>query len=190
MKNKNIKDIVAPKLEKFWEENKEYLKYTFGRKVIADVAKFKYDIHQDQDLVREYIELNEKGTSQLRQFNRLNYGYNGLGGRLTPGVTGLYSRATLTDKDTTDDHLFGVTAVGWKVHMVIKELFDEGMSSKFIHDYMTEEWLPNHLHLWVVVKITKKEHKSNNLARDKHTIEEKENLVHYNEAGIEVLTWD
>ena len=190
MKNKNIKDLTKDKLQKFWNENSDYLKYTFGRKVIADVAKFKYDIHQNQNLVKEYVELNEKGTSKLRQFNRLNYGYNGLGGRLTPGVTDLYSRATLHDKNTTHDHLFGVTAVGWEVHTIIKKLFDEGRSSKFIHDYMTEQWLPNNLHLWIVIKITKDEHKKDNLARDEHTLEEKENLVHYNEAGIEVLVWD
>ena len=99
MKNKNIIELTKPQLKKFWEENSDYLKYTFGRKIIADVAKFKYDVHQNQQLVKEYVELNEKGTSQLRQFNRLNYGYNGLGGRLTPSVTGLYSRATLDNKE-------------------------------------------------------------------------------------------
>ena len=190
MKNKNIIELTKPQLKKFWEENSDYLKYTFGRKIIADVAKFKYDVHQNQQLVKEYVELNEKVTSQLRQFNRLNYGYNGLGGRLTPSVTGLYSRATLDNKDTTHDHLFGVTAVGWKVHTIIKKLFDEGRSSKFIHDYMTEQWLPNNLHLWIVIKITKDEHKKDNLARDEHTLEEKENLVHYNEANIEILVKD
>ena len=41
------------------------------------------------------------------------------------------------------------------VHTIIKKLFDR--SSKFIHDYMTEQWLPNNLHLWVMVKITKDE---------------------------------
>ena len=73
MKNKNIIELTKPQLKKFWEENSDYLKYTFGRKIIADVAKFKYDDHQNQQLVKEYVELNEKGTSQLRQFNRLNY---------------------------------------------------------------------------------------------------------------------
>ena len=187
MENKNIRDLTKDKLEIFWNEHSEYLKYTFGRKVIADIAKFKYDVHQNQELVKNYIDLNERGTSQLRQFNRLNYGYNALGGKLTPGVTGLYSRATLDDKDTTHDHIFGVTAVGWKVHTIIKELFDEGRSTKFIHDYMTEEWLPNHLYYWCQVKITKEEHKKDNLARDEHTLDEKENLIHYNQANIELL---
>jgi len=187
MENKNIRELTKDKLEIFWNEHSEYLKYTFGRKVIADIAKFKYDVHQNQELVKNYIELNERGTSQLRQFNRLNYGYNALGGKLTPGVIGLHSRATLDDKDTTHDHIFGVTAVGWKVHTIIKELFDEGRSTKFIHDYMTEEWLPNHLYYWCQVKITKEEHKKDNLARDEHTLDEKENLIHYNEASIELL---
>ena len=52
---------------------------------------------------------------------------------------------------------------------------------------MTEEWLPNHLYYWCQVKITKEEHKKDNLARDEHTLDEKENLIHYNEANIELL---
>ena len=70
---------------------------------------------------------------------------------------------------------------------LLKELFDEGRSTKFIHDYMTEEWLPNHLYYWCQVKITKEEHKKDNLERDEHTLDEKENLIHYNEAIIELL---
>ena len=49
---------------------------------------------------------------------------------------------------------------------------------------MTEEWLPNNLHLWVCVQITKEEHKSDNLARDKHTLEEKNKMVHFDEGQI------
>ena len=83
--------------------------------------------------------------------------------------------------------MFGVTAVGWKIHNIIKDLYEDGRSQRYIVDYMTEQWLPKNLHLWVCVKITKQEHKSDNLARDKHTLEEKEWLVHYNEANIEIL---
>ena len=55
MKNKNIKDLTKDKLQKFWNENSDYLKYTFGRKVIADVAKFKYDIHHWLILHGRYV---------------------------------------------------------------------------------------------------------------------------------------
>ncbi len=54
MKNKNVIELTKPQLKKFWEENSDYLKYTFGRKIIADVAKFKYDVHQNPQLVKEY----------------------------------------------------------------------------------------------------------------------------------------
>ena len=55
MENKNIRELTKDKLEIFWNEHSEYLKYTFGRKVIADIAKFKYDVHQNQELVKNYI---------------------------------------------------------------------------------------------------------------------------------------
>ena len=188
MKNKNVIELTKPQLKKFWKENSEEIKYYFGRKVAGDIAQFEFDrYYSNQQIVKNYTELNEKGTCKLRQLNRLKYGYNGLGSKLTPGVTGLYSEATLHDKDTTNDHLFGVTAVGWKIHNIIKDLYEDGRSQRYIVDYMTEQWLPKNLHLWVCVKITKQEHKSDNLARDKHTLEEKEWLVHYNEANIEIL---
>jgi hypothetical protein len=49
---------------------------------------------------------------------------------------------------------------------------------------MVNEWLYEHLHYWFTVKITKEEHKQENLARNKHSLEDKINLVHYDEAGI------
>ena len=52
---------------------------------------------------------------------------------------------------------------------------------------MIDEWLPQHLHLWLQVKILKSEHQgSGSIKRGKHTIEEKVALVHYDEANIKV----
>jgi len=187
VENKNIELITKQKIKKFWDKNSDILKYYFGRKVVGDIAQFDFDKkYPNQQIVKEYTELNEEGTCKLRQLNRLKYGYNGLGGKLTPSVTGLKSKKALEShyNDNTNDHLFGVTKVGWKIHTLIKELYDKGKSQDYIVNHMTEKWLPNNLHLWVCVQITKEEHKSDNLARDKHTLEEKNKMVHFDEGQI------
>jgi hypothetical protein len=73
--------------------------------------------------------------------------------------------------------LIGVTEVG---NQVVKEF----IKCNYDVDYMVNEWLYEHLHYWFTVKITKEEHKQENLARNKHSLEDKINLVHYDEAGI------
>ena len=83
-------------------------------------------------------------------------------------------------KKCTEDHLFGVTEIGTQVFLAYK-------NSGWDIDYMVNEWLPQHLHLWLQVKILKSEHQgSGSIKRGKHTIEEKVALVHYDEANIKV----
>ena len=83
--NKNIEQITKPKLKKFWDKNSDILKYYFGRKIVGDIVQFKFDEeYPNQQIVKEYTELN---ICKLRQLNRLKYGYNGIGGKLTPSVT-------------------------------------------------------------------------------------------------------
>ena len=54
---------------------------------------------------------------------------------------------------------------------------------------MIKNWLSDNLHLWVEAKITKLEHKADNLARDEHTLQQKLNLVHYDEGNIQLLQY-
>ena len=44
---------------------------------------------------------------------------------------------------------------------------------------MVDTWLYENLFLWMTVKVSKKEHKKENIARDKHTLDQKMCLEHY-----------
>jgi len=46
-------------------------------------------------------------------------------------------------------------------------------------DWMLNEWLYDNLHLWATIKVTKEEHKKENIIRNGHTLEEKNKLKHY-----------
>ena len=81
-------------------------------------------------------------------------------------------------KKCVDDHLFGVTEVG-------NAMFMEYKNSGWDLNYVLNEWLPQHLYLWLQVKILKTEHQGDgSVKRGKHTLEEKTSLVHYDEANI------
>ena len=53
---------------------------------------------------------------------------------------------------------------------------------------MTKDWLKDHLWLWATCRITKKEHRylSSKDIKQYSTMKQKKNLIHYNQAGIEV----
>ena len=58
VENKNIEQITKPKLKKFWDKNSDILKYYFGRKIVGDIAQFKFDEeYHNQQIVKEYTEL-------------------------------------------------------------------------------------------------------------------------------------
>jgi hypothetical protein len=135
--------------------------------------------------------LNKNDTCGLRQLGRLVFGYNGLGFKISPAKTGLQSRASLQVKgsECTSDHIVGVTLAGWEIHTKIKELFDKGEPKETIVNMMVKNWLSDNLHLWVQAKITKEEHKGDNLARDEHTLQEKLDLIHYDQGGIQLLQY-
>jgi len=176
----NIKDITQEHKDKLWNDNSEYFKYVFGRMLVMYKTGIDYDSGQSNNVnVDKYCTINDKGTSVLIQFTRLLIGYNGIGFNITPTRCGLISeRASVTsNSECTNDHLIGVTEVG---NQVVKEF----IKCNYDVDYMVNEWLYEHLHYWFTVKITKVEHKQENLARNKHSLEDKINLVHYDEAGI------
>mgnify|MGYP003112333531 CR=1 FL=1 len=185
----SLLSLVDKKLTEIYNKEKRTINYRFGRAVNGWVSDLEYDQSQDVDLVKIYTTLNENGTCGLRQLGRLRFGYNGLGFRITPSKVGLQSKASLFVKssDCTSDHVLGVTPVGWKIHEVILRLLGQGFSKESVVKYMIENWLSFHLHYWVEAKITKLEHKEDNLARDKHSLEDKLNLVHYDEGNIQLL---
>ena len=183
-----LRQLTDSKLRTFWDKNQDDLKYRFGRMCSMWIDGLKYDKKSKSILVERYTKLNKNGTCKLRQFGRLLFGYNGLGFRMGIKIIGLRSKAAigLPTSKTTDDHILGVTLVGWIVHNKILSLYNDGKSADYIIDYMINEWLFDHLHYWCVAKITREEHKKENLPRDEHKLEQKLSLEHYDEADIEL----
>ena len=56
------------------------------------------------------------------------------------------------------DHLIGYKSIS-------KEVVQDFIDSKFNEDYMCNKWLENHICLWMGVKVTKEEHKAENIQR-------------------------
>ena len=184
---KSLKEITYPKLNNLWKQNQAEYKYVFGRNCYSWLSGLEWDSNSPKYLVENYTTLNENNTSKFKQFGRLFFGYNGIGSNITPSMVGLISEKTLIDNNTVMDHILGVTEVGWKVHSILEELYNQGIDKNSICNQMIDGWLPEHLHYWCQCKITKQEHKADNLARNVHTLNEKIDFVHYDEAGIRVL---
>jgi len=108
-------------------------------------------------------------------------GYNGLGSQFYSRVI---SQEALNNPDQlmSKDHYFGAMTIAEVVLKSFKE-------SELDIDYMVDEWLYEHLYLWATVKITRVQHKADNLPRHVHTYEQKLNDEHYQEAGI-IITED
>ena len=183
--------IVGTSLKTIYKKEQRKLDYRFGRAVNGWISNLEYDMTQDKDLVDDYTKLNKNDTCGLRQLGRLVFGNNGLGFKISPAKTGLSSRASLQVKgsECTSDHIVGVTLAGWEIHTKIKELFDKGEPKETIVNMMVKNWLSDNLHLWVEAKITKEEHKKENLARDEHTLQEKLDLIHYDQGNIQLLQY-
>jgi hypothetical protein len=198
----------SPQIESMWEKvmgtmtieyrkEKKNIDYAFGRMIHMWVAGLQYDMLQPSELVDNYCKLNEKNTSQLRQFSRHQFGYDGLGFKFTPTRCGLISKSAQSLKNKmsskqyqsllTKDHIIGVTLVGWLIHNIIQDMLKDNIVVEDIVNYMVDEWLPDNLFLWAEANLTTKEHKSENLKRDNHTLQEKINLEHYTEAGVELI---
>jgi hypothetical protein len=104
---------------------------------------------------------------------RLNFGYSGIGriGGITTKLKSMDSINLPSDKKT-DDHVFGASEIG-------KHIRYEFEKHNMDIDYMVNTWLYDNLYLWSKIKVSKEEHKKDNIVRNKHTIEEKVNLLHY-----------
>ena len=110
---------------------------------------------------------------QLEQFvYRLGLGYFGVGkqGGLPSGL--VTENTLVKGVKTTHDHLLGAVKIGEKVH-------SEFEKNDFDIDYMVNEWLYENLWLWMTIKVTKEEHRKDNILRNEHTIEDKLLLKHY-----------
>jgi hypothetical protein len=148
--------------EKLWKKNSEEYKRWFG--LTLTMTKSAIDFGA-----------NEKEMNQL--VYRLVLGYFGVGkqGGLT---SGLVTEDTLMGGvKKTADHLLGTTQIGKFIH-------EEFANNNFDIDYMVNVWLYENLWLWQTIKVTTEEHRSDNIIRNEHSIEDKLLLKHYKKVSI------
>ena len=121
---------------------------------------------------------DDKSTCHYRNFCRLMLGYNATsyGNGITSGA---YTEEWKRKKDVnksykgTSEHPGGCLAVGLHIVNVFKE-------NNLDIEYMVDKWLPENLYLWATIKVTKEEHKKENILRDpKMSIEDKLAFKHY-----------
>lgn len=202
MNKTTLKEITKDQLNNWWNNGKikdkhgivrntkDYVPRLFGLALNRYLSDLEYHKTQPEWFVKTYRTDNNRGTCLETQVYRLIFGYNGIGGVLSTGITNLYSEEALKCTKTsllTDDHIIGVTETGRFTRETVNTLLEKGMNKNEILNYMMYEWLPDNLYLWVKAKITRKEHKKNNLPRNEHTLEEKVNLVHYNIGKIKLV---
>lgn len=207
-------------LNKIWEKkskngNKygDEFKYLFGLRLFEYAQGKHYDyttkiLPKDEESRRKIIESYRKtniSSSLAKRSQRLTIGYNSLTLNLSPKLCDLSSKdANVNFKDTTSDHIIGVTLCA----QYVKYIFQEGKESKVINwkdpnwiegriDYMCNNWLKDNLWLWTQCRITKDEHKSDRLSRKmgkNNTILDeiihRANLEHYEIANIVLCNYN
>ncbi len=179
--------VSQSKIKQVFDKNKKNIQLIFAGNIDAELSR--YERFVKMDAVDMYYKINDKGSSPNQKFQRLAFGYNGLGFNFSGTKIGLYSEGVTKlrkkgDK-CTGEHVVGVTEVGIIVWELILKMYKSGKTKDEIIDYMINEWLENNLHLWSQVQILKTEDR--NLKRAQHTYEEKMSLVHYDEAGIKIV---
>ena len=164
MKDIKKRIIGFPRRERVWKEE-DKLKHYFR----ANLHILKYFDENPQIFSDDFV---KKG------FYKNGIGYRGVG-KGDGFSSGLYSTATvgLPSSMCTNDHIVGATIVGEYVHEMLKE-------NNYQIDWMVNKWLYDNLYLWATIKVTKEEHKKDNIIRggDKsnvsNLVNDKLNLKH------------
>jgi hypothetical protein len=153
-----------------WTNHGESMSMVFRNKLIQ-----LYDLLTSPKYNDEYRELEWKSS------RRLTWGYNIFNSTLPtkPHFCSKDSYEYIKQGKTTKlvkDHFYGVTESANELRRVFEE-------SGFDIDYMVNEWLPTHYHLFVTWFVTPQEHKKENIDRPtknkSYTIEEKDNYKHF-----------
>ena len=127
-----------------------------------------------QLLILETYLVHGASEKMMKSFMcRLALGYYGIQcqGGITSGIISS-DAIDLPSSQTTADHIFGAVEIG----KTVKDAFEA--SGRNIN-YMVEEWLYDNLYLWMTIRVTKEEHKSSNIIKNGHTIEQKRKMMHY-----------
>ena len=121
-------------------------------------------IKEDDDEICEF---------QLKGWRKNTMGYRG-GGVSSGLFSGLRSKSTLSlsSKDCVYDHLVGASLCGETVETELTK-------SNYNHSNLIKHWLFDNLYLWGTIKVSKMEHRKDNILRNKNSLEEKIKLDHY-----------
>lgn len=160
--NKNIQYFNEKTRDKYWVKYGDSYKRNF-RCSIKSLIQWV----DDKDISKKEL---EQGPY------RLYIGYYGIA-KQSGVISGIKSKnSTLPKTKKINDHLIGATQIGLIVHEALEK------NNRDI-DYMVNVWLYENLWLWMTVKVSYDEHKSENISRNEHTVEEKLNLLHYKEVS-------
>ena len=122
--------------------------------------------------------------NQLNGWRKNTMGYRGIG--FNSGIySGLRTKGSLVvpSSNYVYDHVIGATLCGQTAEEII-------IGESFDLDYLVKEWLFDNLYLWATIKVTKEEHKKENILRNKNTLNEKNLLMHYRKVFLEDLCED
>ncbi len=143
------------KREKYWSKNSSDYKCWFEKMLNHLLIEIKFNSSEKE--MNSFI-------------YRLGLGYWGIG--VQYGLSsGIKTQDSVT-KPNTKDHVFGTVEIGKFIH-------SEFEKNSFDIDYMVNEWLYENLWLWMTIKVSKEEHKKENIERNSHTLNEKKELRHY-----------
>jgi len=201
-----IQELTQKNLKKIWEGNfprcnytTEQIQYNFELKLFQYAAGRMYDLDFSPDITSAYRQESDEDTSRSKQFQRLLLGYYGLPFTLTPFRSGLSSkRANLKQSKSTSDHIIGVTLTGQYVKNELDKRVNDNYKNLNSKDLqmaikdMSHDFLPNHLWLWATCRITRSEHKAENLERGdnapegKNPLKYKANFEHYKKAKFPI----
>ena len=209
VKESKLQELTKDSINKIWLNDSQIIKYTFGLRLyqyaqgkVFDYSCFKNSSilpvdDNDRSQIIKQLRSKRRSSTVAAQFQRLLLGYNGIYVNLTPSRCNLSSQQANKNKSKcTQDHVIGVTSVAQYVIEIFRKdflkieekedwsLFDNSKIQNRIGE-MCDKWLKDNLWLWSQCRITKDEHKGDNLARGtKFSIEQKANLEHYDLANI------
>tara|TARA_Y100000590_G_scaffold219341_1_gene248436 strand:- start:36 stop:644 length:609 start_codon:yes stop_codon:yes gene_type:complete len=137
--------LVKRRLDEVWEVEGDYFKACFEEVIVvlkAHYKEYKNEIRNRRFITRRYKDM---------------IGAHGIGKTFIN--IGLYTEDALNEKNKGEeivkDHVFGYITIAKKV---VRDFIDK----KICKD---ENWLRKHFHLWLVINVSKEEHKKENILR-------------------------
>lgn len=129
-------------------------------KISAELDTIKHKFRTNLNGLRAMVEMDNPHRPSIDTCLRQDFGYGLLG--ISGKDIKLYSLNAFNLKKSlpydefrkvvTNDHVFGCLCY---TNIMLIDFINSGLNI----DYMVNEWLENHLYLWVVIRVTKDEHK-------------------------------